>query len=887
MGHRTAALPAMAPLLRQGLWPLLLALLLAVLYGASGGLPDQRLYAAAAARTSQEPPKDIAVIAIDDASLAQQGAWPWPRDRLAQLVDQLAAASPRSIVLALPLEGAQSDRSLPYLRQIRSQLAMAPAGAQAFATAIARTLTEAETALDTDQRLATSLRRAGNVLLMARMEVSPPGEPPARVRLPPFMHRSAMGGAVPQALAAQALAPPLDVLGNAAAGVGQIAASDGLPGDAPPLTLLLAADGALVPSLALLAAAHSLHLGPSRIRWVDNQGLRLGSSLLPASAQAQVMPLPYARSGAHEGGRPAIAGAFPQHSAQALLAGKLAPALLQDRTVVVGLASAGAFPHPQQLAEHIAALRQGHVQTRPAWAPVLQWAATLTAVAVLVVVLPALGAGLGYGLTLGLALAMLALEWGAMQGSGLALPLTLPAAVLLLGLLLHWARRAPAPAAPGAAPARSADPEADRMMGLALQGQGQLDMAFARLRRVRGSPQVVSDLMHLAQEFENKLRFDQAVEVYTHILRQDKAHEEARKRRRRARHLAEVAAQASLSPESSANDVPGAHPATLGRYQIEKELGRGAMGVVYQGRDPKISRTVAIKALALGQEFEGNALVDARSRFFREAESAGRLQHQHIVTIYDVGEDQGLAWMAMELLKGQDLVAHTQADQLLPVETVVSIAARVADALDYAHQQNVIHRDIKPANIMYDAQADTVKVSDFGIARITDNSKTRTGLVLGTPSFMAPEQLAGRRIDGRCDLYALGVTLFQLLTGELPLRGKSMSELMHHIAHTPAPDVRSLRPDLSPELAQVLAKALSKNPQDRYQTGRQLADALRGVHATAQGVQSVANAPIDVSLDYDGERSYSPSNPMPDFQPTVMDADDSSRPLSGPGPGAR
>lgn len=157
---------------------------------------------------------------------------------------------------------------------------------------------------------------------------------------------------------------------------------------------------------------------------------------------------------------------------------------------------------------------------------------------------------------------------------------------------------------------------------------------------------------------------------------------------------------------------------------------------------------------------------------------------------------------------------------------VLAIGARVASALDYAHAHHVVHRDVKPANIMWDPATDTVKVMDFGVARITDASKTRTGIVLGTPSFMSPEQLCGAKVDGRTDLYALGVTLFQLLTGALPLRAESMPELMHKIVHVPAPDVRTLRPDLPEAVAILVAKALNKRPEDRYQTGAQLAQAL-------------------------------------------------------------
>jgi len=280
---------------------------------------------------------------------------------------------------------------------------------------------------------------------------------------------------------------------------------------------------------------------------------------------------------------------------------------------------------------------------------------------------------------------------------------------------------------------------------------------------------------------------------------------------------------------SSLSTVPADQQRTLGRYQIERELGRGAMGAVFLGRDLKIGRLVAIKTLALSKEFAGDALTEARTRFFREAETAGRLQHPDIVTIFDAGEDQSLAFIAMEYLKGDDLQAHTQPAHLLPVASVAQVVARVADALAYAHSQGVVHRDIKPANVMIDLTANIVKVTDFGIARITDSSRTRTGMVLGTPSFMSPEQMAGRRVDGRSDLYSLGVMLFQLLTGRLPHRSDSMAALMHQIAHDPAPEVRSLRPELPEALARIVAKAVEKEPENRYGDGHLLATDLRAL----------------------------------------------------------
>jgi serine/threonine-protein kinase len=270
---------------------------------------------------------------------------------------------------------------------------------------------------------------------------------------------------------------------------------------------------------------------------------------------------------------------------------------------------------------------------------------------------------------------------------------------------------------------------------------------------------------------------------------------------------------------------------TLGRYRIDRQLGRGAMGAVYLGHDPKIGRQVAIKTMALSHEFDGAELTEARARFFREAETAGRLQHRDIVTIFDAGEDQGLAYIAMEYLKGHDMQRYTNASGLLPLSAVLNIGARVADALAYAHNHGVVHRDIKPANVMVDLAVNSVKVTDFGIARITDASRTRTGMVLGTPSYMSPEQMSGRRVDGRSDLYSLGVMLFQLITGRLPHQADSMAKLMYQIANDSAPDIRTLRPDLPQTLADVVALALEKRVEVRYADGRQLAADLRTVAA--------------------------------------------------------
>jgi serine/threonine-protein kinase len=231
---------------------------------------------------------------------------------------------------------------------------------------------------------------------------------------------------------------------------------------------------------------------------------------------------------------------------------------------------------------------------------------------------------------------------------------------------------------------------------------------------------------------------------------------------------------------------------------------------------------VAIKAIPLASEFSESELAEARARFFREAETAGRLNHPNIVTIYDVGEERGLAYIAMEYLKGRHLSDYATPDTLIEPRKVLELVARTAQALGFAHKQQVV----QPANIMYDPSADVLKITDFGIARLTGAGTTRTGIVLGTPSFMSPEQLEGRTVTGHSDLFSLGVSLFQLLTGRLPFTADSMTGLMQQIAEAPHPPLRAVRPDLPVCVDSIIDRALAKKPEARFESGAQMAAAL-------------------------------------------------------------
>ena len=280
----------------------------------------------------------------------------------------------------------------------------------------------------------------------------------------------------------------------------------------------------------------------------------------------------------------------------------------------------------------------------------------------------------------------------------------------------------------------------------------------------------------------------------------------------------------------------------LGRYRIVGELGRGAMGVVYKADDPLLDRTVAIKTVILSGDDADRAEYEAR--FFQEAKAAGRLSHPCIITIYDVGREEGLAYIAMEMLEGVDL-HHRISQGRIPVPHAIDIAEQVAEGLAFAHERGVVHRDIKPANIMI-VHGERVKIMDFGIARMrVSDLKTQTGLVLGTPKYMSPEQVAGHPVDQRSDIFSLGIVLYEMLTGKPPFSGSTTTSLMHSIASMPPVPPSRVNREVSVMLDLVVAKALEKDPNVRYQDVHDLASDLRACLTDMADESSVAAVPAE------------------------------------------
>jgi tRNA A-37 threonylcarbamoyl transferase component Bud32 len=272
-------------------------------------------------------------------------------------------------------------------------------------------------------------------------------------------------------------------------------------------------------------------------------------------------------------------------------------------------------------------------------------------------------------------------------------------------------------------------------------------------------------------------------------------------------------------------EVPQVKP-KLGRYEILEELGRGAMGIVYKGLDPKLGRLTAIKTIRFTDDFDEDQVEKIREQFYREAEVVAKLSHPNIVTIYDVGEDLDLSYLAMEYLEGDSLEKYAEAGNLLSIRKCIDVTGQVCDALYYAHSRGIVHRDIKPANIMI-LKNGTVKVTDFGIARATATSKTRTGVIKGTPYYMSPEQISGMKVDGRSDIFSLGVVFYQLLTGELPFGGENLAAIMYQITSAPHDAPTKYNPKIYKAAVAIVDRALEKSLEKRYQQAKQMGDHLR------------------------------------------------------------
>gem|GEM_PF-554080 len=788
----------------------------------------------------QEPATASKRIILVDTSTGENGSEFWDIKQFKPIVDALNAAGAALIV---PLETLPANTRLPDIGQLTA-LAELEKRVRKDSDGTKEEILEkqlAEFKKQYDQRaaIADTIRHAENIVLPiiarpTRQEFEDAKDECRRLTVEPADATSAVTS--PWVREANGTLTLPDVLCNGVANAGYAEYRPDEDGVVRRNSLLIRSGQRIFPSLSLAVAQADQNNASLQIAGTHN--LRMNDRDIHTGPGFTNLIRYYTGDDNQQ--------AFRSIDVRDALSVPNAKSLFENNIVLVGDLSGmdadefrtpfgGMMPMPLLVATTLSNLLQMDFVTRPYWLGSVELAILLIIGVVILLSAPVMSINRAVVVTLALAATLLAVEAFVLMTYGVWLQLVTATLFSVLGIAsiqtLISVRRP-------AVETGQADAAVDAPVSKLLD-EDELDLAFSVLRQQPPTEETKKRLYDIAMTHGKRREFAKAERVLSHIDSIDAQYLDVREKLKKL-----TGARKSKQSDAARSGTDSGQPAEkkmletgsderkLGRYIIEKTLGRGAMATVYLGRDPKINRKVAIKTIALAEEFSDADLEAAKIQFIREAESAGRLNHPNIITIYDTGEDRNVAYLAMEYFNGKALNHYTQPDSLLPPEWVIELVARAAEALHYAHGQGVVHRDIKPANLMYDAASDELKITDFGIARLTDTSRTKTGIILGTPSYMSPEQLAASAVTGASDLYSLGITMYQLLTGATPFRSDSIPKLMDKIMNDRHTPVSSIREDLPDEIDVILDKMLAKKPEDRFQNGRALALALRDCCST-------------------------------------------------------
>jgi serine/threonine-protein kinase len=797
-------------------------------------------------RSPQDQP--IVIVAIDEKSIRQLGDWPWPRSRMAEMIRHLTAQGAAAMGICPLYTRPDADPGLLEIRELNHQVGEQTwRGGKRAARLVQEMLGKAEDRLDQDAQLAAAVRRARNVVLPVRFtkgrQAATDNDKMSGMLIVNSLNAEALlsGAAESPAAESETLkevheAPvtvtgvweTFDDLASKSGGLGHLNLDEDEDGLFRRMPLLVQYKDRLFPAMSLQLAIK--HMG-GRLKDLTVGRNFFGQPCLRikhieiATDDAFRILMNYDRKWTRE----------RTYSFVDVLQGSLDPAIFRNHIVLIGATAEGMTPFyrigPYDKASSVEITANALARilstvrlSRPSWARPLEIVALLYFAFFLMFVIPRVNIRLGATI-LGVFLA----TWFIicvvlLLGYGYWIKPFGPAALACSGFVLTMV----------AGYSRKWQYEvldANKILGLHYQGQGQLDLAYERFTKCSLRDASVKQLLYkLGLDLERKRMFDKALTIYHQIGKYGPFKDiETRSNRLQSPDstmaMTAVGGNGDTSLLIEGNDI---NP-VFGRYEILRELGQGSMGTVYLGRDPKINRKVAIKTLKYA-EVDSENLEQVKTRFFREAEAAGKLSHPDIVSIYDVGEEHDMAYIAMELLIGGDLTRYCKPGHLLPHHQVLSIVADVAAALDYAHNQGVVHRDIKPANIML-LEDGSVKVTDFGIALVVDASDTRSGVVLGTPNYMSPEQVAGQTPDGRSDLFSLGIVLYELLTGAKPFKGDNISAVIHAITHDVHPPFSESGRDIPSCCQEIVDKLLAKGPEERFESAAALSKVIEACTA--------------------------------------------------------
>lgn len=770
----------------------------------------------------------VAIVNIDDKSIRKLGEWPWPRHIIADMITILKNNRAKLIGLDIVFSQKEQNASIKEIENLYSKILER----EEFLNAggennwILGELKEIEKRLDNDRALSQAVKASGNTILPVKGEL---GKYETELPVAPesfsgtdTLRKDRISNE--NQISAKQVITPFDELSKSGRSLGHINVYHNKITKGRVHIPFINFRGIIIPSMPLSLALDYLDKHPAQVI-TNGRGVKLGKEIIPINRGEMFIKF--------KGGK----RSFPYYSFVDILKLKKVPSVFDGKIVLIGFTTDQEVfsvdtpvDHDMPRVEFMANVIEGLLHGR-----FLKRSSTMIYLEALILLLLGLASSFfqsrfSYldrtGLTFGLI--FLTFLTGATFFIGfdtwfktIYIILALAAiygSILVKDLLFM----------PKAIVSKDAI-ESNRMLGISLQGQGLLDLAFEKFRKCPLDDEMRDIIYNLGLDYERKRMMNKAISIYEYINREDTGFRDLNER---IPTLKKVLSSLPLSAHQGkkeerivvADDLE-VKP-TVGRYEILMELGQGAMGTVYKGRDPKINRLLAIKTIRFSDEFEPDKIQDIKERFFTEAELAGKLSHPGIVSIYDVGEDYDLTYMAMEFLEGDSLEKYCNKGSLLPVTRVLDIIAETADALEYAHNNGVIHRDIKPGNMMLLKNGKT-KVTDFGIAKSISASKTRTGIILGTPNYMSPEQIIGRQVDARSDIFSLGVVFFQLVTGELPFKGENLNNLFYQITQQRHPSPSKINPRVIKPCEQIIDKTLAKNPDHRFQHARDLVGYLR------------------------------------------------------------
>jgi len=769
----------------------------------------------------------VAIVNIDDKSINKLGKWPWPRHIIAEMIKILKSNGAKLIGIEMVFSEKEQNLGIKEIKKLYSKILNRE---KVYTTGEEHTwilaeLEEIEERLDNDKVLSQTVKNTGNIVLPVIGEF---GKYRTELIIAPesFLNLSTLKKdsiKIEDQTPVKELTTPFNELSKSSHALGHTNLSPNKLRVGQVHIPFINYRGHIIPSMPLRLALDYLNKHPEQVI-IKGSGIKLGEEIIPTSKGEMLIKF--------KGGR----RSFPYYSFIDILNVKKVPAVFDGKIVLIGFTTKGSasvntpvdpyMPRVEFMANVIDDFLHGRFLKR---------SNVMLYLEVFILVLLGLAssffqsrfsylnrtaftAGLIFLVFLTSATFFISFDiW--FKSIYILLSLTTIYVVIMGKDFLYIHKTGLSKEAI----------ETNRMLGISLQSQGLLDLAFEKFRKCPLDDELRDIIYNLGLDYERKRMINKAISIYEYINKKDKGFRDLTERIPKLKKVISSlplgAYQGKKEEKIVVSDDLEVKP-TVGRYEILMELGRGAMGTVYKARDPKINRLLAIKTIRFSDEFEDDQLKEIKERFFTEAELAGKLSHPGIVAIHDIGEDYDLTYMAMEFLDGEDLEKYCKKGSLLPIRKLLDIIAETADALEYAHNNGVIHRDIKPANIML-LKNGRVKVTDFGIAKSMSASKTRSGIILGTPNYMAPEQIMGRQIDARSDIFSLGVVFFQLLTGDLPFRGDNLNSLFYKVTQVKHPSPSKINPKVIKPCEQILDKALAKNPDHRFQKASDLAKYLR------------------------------------------------------------